>query len=239
MEDIAHFDLSVCLGLLINTAPATAWTLFYLYSRPSLLEEVRAGMSCYIHISSDPSHGTIHEAHIPHIINASPLLLAIVQETLRVQSTNASGRIVLEDTLIENQYLLKKDSILMIPSAELHADPSVWGPTSKDFDPSRFMPKSTPTDTRQGPKISASAYRAFGGGDSICTGKYLAANEIMIMLVIMVLKYDLSPMHEGGWVMPKTRPHITTSILTPTEEVLIRLRNRKGSENVTWKFSWI
>lgn len=195
-------------------------------------------MSSYIHISSDPPHGTIHEAHIPDIINASPLLSAIVQETLRLQSTNASGRIVLKDTLVENQYLLKKDSILFIPSAELHADPSLWGPSSKEFDPSRFMPKTATTRTRQGPKISASAYRAFGGGDSICTGQYFAANEIMIMLVIMVLKYDLSPMREGGWAMPRTRPHITTSILTPTEEVLVMPRQRNGSENVTWKFNW-
>lgn len=195
-------------------------------------------MSFYIHISSDPLCGTIHEVHIPDIINACPLLSALVQETLRLQSTSASGRIVLEDTLVENQYLLKKNAILMIPSAELHSDPSVWGPSSKDFDPSRFMPTSTPTCTREGPRISASAHRAFGGGDSICAGKYLAANEIMIMLVIMVLKYDLSPMREEGWVMPKTRPHIMTSVLTPTEEVLVMPRKRKGSKNVTWKFNW-
>ena len=44
-------------------------------------------------------------------------------------------RVVLKDTRLENQYLLKKDSILLIPSAELHNNPSVWGPTLKDFDP--------------------------------------------------------------------------------------------------------
>lgn len=237
-EDIAHFDLSVSYGLVVNTVTATAWALFYLYSHPSLLEDVRTGMSSYIHVSSDSPHGTLHEAHIHDIITTSPLLSTLVQETLRLQSTNASSRIVLEDTLLEDQYLLKKNSIVLVPSAELHADPSVWGPSSKDFDPSRFMPKNTAARTKQGAKISASAYRAFGGGDSVCTGRYFAANQIMIILVIMVLQYDLSPVAKEGWVMPKTRPHITASILTPTEEVIVTPRKRKGSEDVTWKFKW-
>ena len=30
----------------------------------------------------------------------------------------------------------------------------------------------------------------------------------------MVLKYNLSPV-QGRWVMPKSRPHTTTSVLTP------------------------
>lgn len=197
-EDIAHFDLSIFYGLVVNTVTTTALALFYLYSHPSFLEDVRTGMSSYIHVSSDSPHGTLHEVHIHDIITTSLLLLTLVQETLRLQSTNASSHIVLEDTPLEDQYLLKKNSIVLVPSAELHADLSVWGPSSKDFDPSRFMPKNIAAHTKQGAKISASAYRAFGGRDSFCTGRYFAANEIMIILVIMVLQYDLSAMAKEG-----------------------------------------
>ena len=124
-------------------------------------------------------------------------------------------RVVLKDTRLENQYLLKKDSILLIPSAELHNNPSVWGPTFKDFGPQQFQPKRN-----SGVKRPASAYRAYGSGDSVCPGRFFAANEIMIILVIMVCKYDTSPMRGERWILPKMHPHITTSILTSVRYAL-------------------
>lgn len=108
IEDIEHFDLSVCYGLLVNTVPATSWALYYVYSQPSLLEEVRAAMSSYVHVSSDPTNGLKHVVNIAEIVAGYPLLASLVQETLRVQSTNASARMVLKDTLLEDQYLLKQ-----------------------------------------------------------------------------------------------------------------------------------
>ena len=232
-EDIEHFDLSVCYGLLVNTVPAVAWTLFYVYSQPSLLEEIRAAVACYIHTSKDSQDKLTFNVNIAEVIPGCPLLESLVQETLRAQSTNASGRIVLQDTLLENRYLLKKDSILLIPSAELHSDASVWGPSHKEFDPWRFLNRRA-----KGAKQPASAYRAFGSGDAVCPGRFFATNEIITILVIMVLKYDLSPGSEERWVMPKSHPHITTSILTPTKDIKVVSTGREGFEHVSWKFSW-
>ena len=123
-------------------------------------------------------------------------------------------RVVLKDTRLENQYLLK-DSILLIPSAELHNNPSIWGPTFKDFDPQRFQPKRN-----SGVKRPASAYRAYGSRHSVCPGRSFAADKIMIILVIMVCKHDISPIRGERWILPKMHPHITTSILTPVRYAL-------------------
>ena len=232
IEDIEHFDLSLCYGLLVNTVPAVSWALYYLYSQSSLLEETRARGSAHIHPSKDSAEGLVHRVNIAEVIADFPLLASLVLETLRVQSTNASGRVVLKDTMIEDQYLLKKGSILLIPSAELHNNISVWGPSFKDFDPQRFMQK------RDGGKQPASAYRAYGSGASVCPGRFLATNEIMIILVIMVLKYDLRPVTGGSWPLPKSRPHITTSILTPVEDIPLTITERKGYEHARWKFVW-
>lgn len=232
IEDIEHFELSVCYGLLVNTVPATAWVLYYIYSRPSLLEEVRLTLSSYIHDSSDSFDGLTHQVNITEIVAGYPLLSSLVQETLRVQSTNASGRVVLKDTLLEGQYLLKQGSILLIPSAELHSNASIWGPFVKDFDPRRFMQKRT-----HEAKVPASAYRAYGSGDSVCPGRYLAANEIMMVLVIMVLKYDLNPVRER-WAMPETHSHITTSIMSPTKDIQVTMTERAKYKYGCWKFVW-
>ena len=232
-EDIAQFDLSLCIGLLVNTVPATSWALCYMYSQPVWLEDARAAISSYIRVSGDCADNFEHQVDIAEFIAGYPLLGSFVQEILRIQSTNASGRVVLKDTLLEDQYLLKQDSMLLIPSAELHSNASVWGPSCKDFDPHRFTEKRF-----NGIKKPASAYRAFGGGATVCPGRFLATNEIMIILVMMMLKYDLKPAHGGQWVLPKSRPHITTSILTPVEDIQVEISERKGFEHYRWDFVW-
>ena len=230
--DIERFDLSLCYGLLVNTVPAVSWALYYVYSQPSLLEETRAKGPSHIHPSKNSAEGLVYRVNIAEIVAGCPQLASLVLETLRVQSTNASGRVVLKDTMIEDQYLLKECSILLIPSAELHNNISVWGPSFKDFDPQRFVQK------RDEGKRPASAYRAYGSGASVCPGRFLAANEIMIILVMMVLKYDLRPVSGGSWPLPKSRPHITTSILTPVEDIQVTITERKGYEHARWKFVW-
>ena len=228
-EDIEHFDLSVCIGLLVNTVPGASWALFYAYSSPSLLQEIRAAISSITRISEDPVKRLTYSVNIAEIAAGCPLLKSLVQETLRMQSTNASGRVVLQDTLLEDRYLLKKDSLLLVSSAELHYDSSVWGMSSRDFDPRRFM---------HGAAKPVSAYRAFGSGDALCPGRFLAANEILTVLVMTVSKYDITPRPRGRWVTPKSRPHITTSILTPTEDIPVELVERNGFEHVHWNFCW-
>lgn len=63
-EDIAHFDLNVCLSLLINTVPASCWTLYYVYSQPSPLEEVRAAIAPHILTSPEGSKRHVNIANI-------------------------------------------------------------------------------------------------------------------------------------------------------------------------------
>ena len=50
-----------------------------------------------------------------------PILFSVLQESLRHRSSGAGARLVLEDTLVDDHYLFKKDSFLMIPNHELHS----------------------------------------------------------------------------------------------------------------------
>ena len=227
--DIEHFELSVCVGLLVNSVPATAWALYYIYSQPSLLEEIRDTLSSYVHCSPDACDGRTYRLNIAQVVTGCPLLASLVQETLGVQSTNASGRVVLKDILLEDRYLLKKGSILLVPSTELHNNASVWGPSREEFDPRRFLSKASTTP--------ASAYRAFGGGASVCPGRFLATNEILSVIIALLLRYDMRPV-DGIWIPPKSRPHITTSVLTPVEDIKVSITERKDHENGKWEYSW-
>ena len=232
-EDIAHFDLNICLGLLINTVPATCWTLYYVYSQPTLLEEVRAAISPHIRLS--PKGPTRH-VNIAEVAAECPLVASIVHETLRVQSVGTSTRKVLKDTLIDGQYLLKQGSTVLMPSAELHTTSSVWGSSATTFDAKRFC-----SDQKFEARKPTSEYRAFGGGSFLCPGRFLAVNEIIIILVIMVIKYDLDPVEQDrSWSWPRTQSDLATALLTPADDIRVKMRERKGDKAGPgeWTFEW-
>lgn len=229
IEDTARFELSICIGLLVNIVPTTFWCLCFIYQRPALLEELRAGLSESITIHEEVGMTSYH-VDFTKILTSFPLLSACIREALRVLSTNAAGRVIMKDTWLDNQYFLKKDSMLLIPSAELHNDPGIWGNDYKNFNPHRWL------DTER-EKAPVSAYRAFGGGSWPCPGRNFSSNEMSAALVMIILQYDLSP-SAGFWKTVKAGFHISTSVRTPQEDIEVDLRCRQGYEHVNWKFLW-
>lgn len=228
--DNERFNLSVCYGLLVNTVPATSWVIYYVYSNLPLLTKIREDVSLLVH-HSNSGPATVN---IPEVIIGCRLLHSLLQEVLRVQSTNAAGRVVLQDTLINERYLLKKDALLFIPSASIHRNESAWGPTASSFDPERFLNLGAAKNAH---KVPGYAYRAFGSGASICPGRHFATYEILTVLIITVLRFDILPV-QGHWQMPQTKSHITTSIMTPVEDIDVRFKPREEMKGVKWVFVW-
>ncbi|KAM4054664.1 cytochrome p450 [Hirsutella rhossiliensis] len=227
-EDIAHFDLAVCIALLVNTVAGTAWVLLYVYSDASLLARVRKEIYKFLVVAR---RNGVRRVNIRKVVDDGAFLTSLVREVLRVQSTNASGRIVLGDTLLDNEMLLKKNAFLLIPSAEMHSSESAWGPTASQFDPERFIEK----EGQSAHRAPAAALQTFGSGASVCPGRHFAESEILAILVIMALRYDLSPVGGGEWRMPKTRSHITTSTLTALDDVRVEWSERKEGRGLKWE----
>ncbi|KAI1469808.1 cytochrome P450 [Daldinia caldariorum] len=230
-EDIARFDLGLCTALLVNTAPSIFWTLCHLYSNSMLLAEIRDGIEAEVYRRGK---GETIAVNIPDVMKAFPLLESLVREILRVQSTNASARFLLKDTVINDEdgttYLLKKDSFLAMPSRLLHISEAVWGPGAETVDPRRFLKERQHA-------VPASANRTFGGGNSLCPGRHLAMDEIMSTLIIIILKYDIEPVGTA-WRIPEAKHHLSTSILTPVSDISVRIRLREEVRNVEFSFAW-
>ena len=123
--------------------------------------------------------------------------------------------------MLDNQYLLKKDTILMMPNEAIHSDASIWG-NPQDFDPQRF--------TKSGGKLPGGAFRAFGGGANWCPGRFFALTEILFMVVMVVLRYEISP-EEEDWVVPQLDLANMSSIVTPPKgRVPVRITKRESWE---------
>ncbi|KAI1746709.1 cytochrome P450 [Xylaria castorea] len=239
-EDIARFDLGVCTALLVNTVPAVFWAMLRIFSHQSLLNELREGISAVVTAANTPhtsSKTATTTVRISEVIKALPLLESAIVEVLRLQSNNSSTRVLLADVLIKDSsgdvYLLKKDSRLTVPSALLHNNESAWGPTAGVFDPRRFV------NHHQGhhQRIHTAANRTFGGGNALCPGRHFAINEILGFLIIMILGYDVKVL-DGIWEVPKTKHHISTSILTPIKDVWVRIKPRTETKDTRWSFVW-
>lgn len=228
IEAIARLEVPGGTGILSNTVPTAFWTLANIISNPTLLEDIRTEIEKVFKIDSS-SGEEVWTLDTAEIRTQCPILLSTYQETLRTRASFASPRFVLEDTILDDRYLLKKGAILQIPSAVLHREALQWGNEAAVFDPYRFTKKSEI-------KRSSVAFRAFGGAPALCPGRHFATVEVMCFVGMIVMRYDVEPA-SGEWKLPEPNySNVAASILPPLGDISVKVRLRKGYENRCWAY---
>lgn len=240
--------MALSFGLLANSVPVAFWAIYYMYSDASLLAEVREGIDSVVGTSSiGSSESSEHEklvikVNIKEVMERYPLLRWFVSEVLRLQTTNVSPRIVQEDTIIGGRYLLKKGNIVMMPSVAAHRDPNAWGSSATEFDPERFVSQQQKgAEHDHGSpgqrKVPVASHRSWGRGGIVCPGRHFAVNELIVMLVMMVVKYDVIPL-SGQWKFPKAKVLVVANILAPLEPIQASIKVRAATDQVDRAFVW-
>jgi cytochrome P450 len=225
--DMARHEVGSSLALLINTIPATFWFAYHLFSDAALLETCRRELSKGIRVDGS---GT-RSVDLAFIKSSCPTFLSAFQETLRFRGINVAARVVVEDTLVDNQFLLKKGGILLIPATVQHRLVSVWGDDADEFNYLRFVRES---GSKKKARHDPAAFRVFGGGSVVCPGRYFATTEILAMAALMILRFDMAPC-SGVWVTPtvhKSNPGI--SFQQPDSDIEVEVRPRDASK---WEIS--
>ncbi|KAL8822521.1 MAG: hypothetical protein Q9191_006745 [Dirinaria sp. TL-2023a] len=234
VEDIARYEVGGALALLVNTAPAAFWMLLLIYAHPGLLEDIREEVGSIMTQTSDSSGITRH-IDITSLKSTCRLLTSTFQEVLRYRSMGTSVRQVMEDTLLEGQWLLKKDSMIQMPSRVMHSDSSLWGHDVDEFNPRRFL-KVTGQPTSSGKAPPAAAFRAFGGGSTLCPGRHFATNEILTVVTMFVMRYDMVP-QSGQWTLPTVqKTNVAAVVMEPDTDIEVLVSRRKGYEKDDWSF---
>ncbi|KAL4995055.1 cytochrome P450 [Aspergillus recurvatus] len=231
--DIARAEVSMGLGLLSNTVPAAFWVLFDLYSRPALLREIREEVMGYA-VSVENTHTpTKYIIDIPALRGSCPLFVSAYQEILRTRSMTAVTRVVTEDTVLADRYLLKKGGVVSIPASAMGADETVWGPESaNEFNPRRYMKENNGTSPRR-----TGGFMAFGVSPTICPGRHFASSEILALVAMVILRVDLTPVDDGMWKAPEKNSMAIASGMCPVKETFwVRVARREESERegVRW-----
>ena len=227
LQNQGLLEIGTLLGILSNTIPAIFYMLVHVYSDHTLLQDIRHELENTP--LSMPTDGNKRILRVTTMREKCHLLHSTFQEVLRVHAQGAGARFVCEDTMLDNQYLLKRGMVVQMPIAVLHSNPSFWGSSANQFQPRRFLKQK---DAEGAFKANSPAYRPFGGGASLCPGRHFVTLEAMALTAYLVLNFDIEPWN-CSWTIPgQKQESLATNVFPPAEDVEVRITRRSGYEDV-------
>ena len=235
IEDMARYEIGDVIGILINAVPTFFWSILHIYSNEELLLHLREEVEAATETIMTADGRTVkHRMNITDLQEACPLLLSTFREVLRYHTHNSTNRWVTEDTMIANKYLFKKDSIVQMPAGVVHTDESLWGSDCNKFDAHRFLKQQDLKASGKAGRLHPGAYRAWGGGQTLCPGRFFATTEITCSLAMLVSRFDIQPVGKK-WKMPTVSGNrMAHSVHPPDNDVEVQITTRvQGHE---WEY---
>jgi cytochrome P450 len=228
LNDIARSEFANGVALLSNTVPNTFWLLYHLYSDAELLKKCRKEVSNVVVSIENVQGEPTNTLDMLRVKTSCPILLSAYKEVLRVYSTAVSARKVMEDHMLDNQYLLKKGSTVVMPTPVQHHNPTLWGLGHDAFDPLRFTKKK---------RASPAGFRPFGGGTTLCPGRHFATTEILAFTAAMILQFDVTP-KSNRWVEPsRDKVEFWEASPSPDKDFEVEIRSYEhGKQGGHWTF---
>ncbi|KAH6847191.1 cytochrome P450 [Chaetomium sp. MPI-CAGE-AT-0009] len=205
LDDVGRGELGNAFAVLGNTTPCALWVLYHVLADERVLADVRRELQGLVREEEGEGEGEdsgpVSVVDLAAVREACPVLLSTFQETLRFRAVNPGPRVLLEDVVVDDgRVLLKKGGMLMIPAPVQHTDTAAWGDDARVFDHLRFVPASG-EGAQKRRKPNRVAFRAFGGGHVLCPGRHFASTEILSLVALLVLQFDVVPV-AGRWVEP-------------------------------------
>lgn len=240
IDGIARSELSFLFAGIVNTATTTFWMLTHIFADHELLHTVREELAVVIE-SFDDSNDNKKKARqlsLKQLSKVCAMLNAIYKEVLRMGSNNFSTRLVKENTVVtaagvQGEVWLGKGGIVQIAGGVMHGNASIWGEDVEAFNPARHLRVgNNAEDTSM--RVHPAAFRAFGGGRTMCPGRHFATGEILGLVASIIMRFDLEGLGEDRKIkVPDVDDHILpVHILEPVagSSVKVRIRLREGDD---------
>ncbi|KAI9646486.1 hypothetical protein NHQ30_004479 [Ciborinia camelliae] len=224
-SDLAKNEAVNAIASLANTIPTAFWAIFQLFSDPCLVNEIRTQIEEITTTEILAQGETVRKINLQKL-NQLPILTSMIRETLRFRSTGTGPRLVMEDTFVgKDQYLLQKDSLVIIANKRLHFDKSVWGETADSFRPDRFSHK-----------VPVHAFRSFGGGVNTCPGQGFVTPLMAAFIGMLAMRFDIIPRGNKWYEPGQDLSNVSTQIAPPMKKVMVDMVPREGMKGVSWGF---
>ena len=247
-DTIARLEASVTIGILSNTVPAAFWMILEIFSRPELLRTIRSEVENNALTAEAGSLGA-RVVDIDRLRDSCPKLVSTYQEVLRMRSEGTPTRLVMNDVMVADRYLLKAGSILTMSVPNVNYEKSAWGDDANTFNPMRFVDntarKMDNTQEQNGP-VRPTSFMSFGASPTLCPGRHFATFEIIAATAMMVCRFDIDPLPQGKGTSEQSgkwwRPEINAwalaaSIRPPIGTYPVNVKSREKFNGVKeWKF---
>ncbi|KAK8131988.1 cytochrome P450 oxidoreductase [Apiospora kogelbergensis] len=184
-RDIATLLMMVYWVVNSNTYKLCFWILSHLLHDPALLSTLAEETS-----SAIAADGNVD---MRCLLDDCPRINAVYDEVLRLTNSSSSIRHVTADAVIGGCTLRRGNNVL-IPYRQLHFNEAVFGPTAGSFDPERFLKDKS--------LARSPSYRPFGGGSTYCPGRFIARQEVVAFVAVVLNRYDIKLATGAGTKFP-------------------------------------
>lgn len=209
----------VLWGSLGNTIPAVFWFLFYVLRDKKAIENIKQEIDTYLpmfSLDNDVDDSIINQWTIEKL-NSCIYLESAVNETLRLvgaslitRKCNQQTQLVLHDG---HTLHVKPNETIAWFAAITHRDPNIF-PNPNEFIFDRFLYKHAETFP---------GFIPFGGGKSMCPGRFFAKNEIKICIA-MLLRYMEYKFVDLEIIPIQKKQRIGFGVAPPSEDIPIMYR---------------
>ncbi|PSN72882.1 cytochrome P450 [Corynespora cassiicola Philippines] len=177
---IGSKDISAYLMMLYWVINSNAWKAAFWQSSHILLDtKLQKAIEKQVKPLFTPTHLQIPN-EIMDQLEASSLLVAAYNETLRVCTSSVGVRNVAGDCVIGNK-ILQKGSRLLMHYSQMLMDEKVFGRNPKKFDHHRFLDQ---------PSLAKDpSFRPFSGDLKYCPGRFLAQKEVLFLVSLLFGTY--------------------------------------------------
>lgn len=155
-------------------------------------------------------------------LKANAYVQGVWKEALRTGSASAAARVVVKDTELEG-YVVKTGSVVLLPVQLLHFNPAVF-PDPQLIDPERWIDSEQDERQKERLKQQNLHLRSFGGGTGLCSGRFVAEQEVISVVSTILLLFDLE------FITPVEKFRFnprSIGIMSPAEGIVVKLRRRK------------
>ncbi|KAJ3318193.1 hypothetical protein HDU76_000903 [Blyttiomyces sp. JEL0837] len=211
-KELRDMVLNMILAGRDTTAQALSWSFYQLCLNPHVIEEIR-NETMAVTGGKIPTHADI---------SSMKYTTAVFYEVLRLHpSVPVESKICKNPDTLPNGVQVPAKTTITWPIYAMGRQESLWGPTAKVFDPSRWLTVNE-DGTQQLKRENVFKWPVFNAGLRTCLGQQMATMEAVMVLSAVCNRFDFH-------LAPGQNVTYTTSVtLRMKNGIFIQFKERVG-----------
>ena len=161
-----------------TTSNSISWAIYYLAQSPEIVSQIREEATQVYGVDEWPAtHKQLSELAYTN---------AVVQETLRIKPTTPQLYLEAKDEVIVENLVIPKGTKVILQNKVAQTMEQYFSQPDQ-FMPERWLKSACPFLEKHSPEV----VKTFGAGPRFCPGKYLAENEMTILLSALCKKFNM------------------------------------------------